>query len=219
MAELLLLRLEGALQSWGESAPWDNRGTAAAPTKSGIVGLLACAMGFPRNSPEIIALSNAITMGIRADRAGVLASDFHTVQGMPDIRNAEGKKRSGSNTIVTTRWYLQDASFLVVVETDVVWRERIAAALRRPAWCLYLGRKSCVPSRPVFAGICEYGSILDALTSHAPVGRCDSVMHYEVETAFPGGSLLSRTDDLISGRKFQKRLVWRGSIRRDELCI
>ena len=60
MAELMMLRLEGLLQSWGESSAWDNRGTASMPTKSGIVGLLACAMGLERGCEEICALSKAL---------------------------------------------------------------------------------------------------------------------------------------------------------------
>lgn len=218
MAELLFLRLEGAMQSWGENAPWDNRGSALIPTKSGVVGLLACALGYQRDRHEIADLAEAITIGIRTDRAGAVLSDFHTVQGMPDILNAEGKKR-GSNTIVSTRWYLQDASFLVIIDTDEAWRSRIVAALKSPVWPIYLGRKSCVPSRPILEGVFEYGSIYDALTHYAPADRCDRLMTIELETHFPGGSSLSRTDELIFGRAFQKRTVWRGSVRRDDLCI
>ena len=36
--KLLILRLEGALQSWGERSHWDHRDTANFPTKSGVVG-------------------------------------------------------------------------------------------------------------------------------------------------------------------------------------
>ena len=42
---ILVLRLEGPLQSWGENAKWDFRDSSTMPTKSGIVGLLGCAMG------------------------------------------------------------------------------------------------------------------------------------------------------------------------------
>jgi CRISPR system Cascade subunit CasD len=46
MANTLFLRLEGPLQSWGERARWDVRDTAPEPTKSGVIGLLACALGL-----------------------------------------------------------------------------------------------------------------------------------------------------------------------------
>ncbi|MGD0905437.1 MAG: CRISPR-associated protein Cas5, partial [Terracidiphilus sp.] len=46
MANTLFLRLESPLQSWGEDSQWSERRTAPDPTKSGIVGLLACALGW-----------------------------------------------------------------------------------------------------------------------------------------------------------------------------
>ena len=50
MAEvcIILLQLEGALQSWGEHSRFDYRDSAALPTKSAIVGMIGCAMGLRR---------------------------------------------------------------------------------------------------------------------------------------------------------------------------
>ena len=36
--KLLILRFDGALQSWDASSKWDERGTEDFPTKSGVVG-------------------------------------------------------------------------------------------------------------------------------------------------------------------------------------
>ena len=159
---LLILRLDGALQSWGDHSKWDIRDSGDFPSKSGVVGLLSCAMGLERGDPEIAALSAALHMVVRADRPGIRVLDFHTVQGYP-LYNAEGKPRS-SNTVISPRWYLQDASFLVVLDLPDDWRERVTAALKQPVWPIYLGRKSCVPSRPVFEGVTEaYSDLLDAI--------------------------------------------------------
>ena len=79
--KLLMLRLEGVLQSWGESSKWDYRDSALMPTKSGIVGLIACAMGLERGNPEIDAIFDAITLAVRADRPGVRMTDYHTASG------------------------------------------------------------------------------------------------------------------------------------------
>ena len=49
--KLLLIRLEGALQSWGEWAKWDERDSGLMPTKSGVIGVLACCMGLKRGDP------------------------------------------------------------------------------------------------------------------------------------------------------------------------
>ena len=43
---ILFLRLEGPLQSWGIRSRWDVRETQPEPTKSGVIGLLGCALGY-----------------------------------------------------------------------------------------------------------------------------------------------------------------------------
>ena len=91
MAYVLILRLEGILQSWGERARWDVRDTASVPTKSGVIGILSCAMGIPRYDERIIQLDRFLRMGVRVDSPGVWMEDFHTVSGK--IKNAEGKER------------------------------------------------------------------------------------------------------------------------------
>ena len=216
MEKLMILRLEGALQSGGEAAPWDNRGTASYPTKSGIVGLIACAMGLPREDPEILRLSRAISVGVRADRQGVPTCDFQTVQGMPRILNAAGKPRGN---IVAHRWYLEDASFLVVIAADSHWLERIRQALENPVWCIYLGRKTCVPSRPVLEEITEkYETISQVLHCYPAGARADAILGFEAEEPMPEGSSLSRPDVPAGNREFDRRKVWRGTVRRDALC-
>lgn len=168
-AVLLALRLEGVLQSWGDHAKWETRDSADFPSKSGVVGLLACAMGLERDNSEITALSDSVQIAVRADRPGTRMLDFHTVQGRPRLYTAAGARTPDKSTIVSKRWYLQDASFLVLIETDEPWRERICQALKAPKWPIYLGRKSCVPSRPVLDGITtEYEDLLDALRRYPP---------------------------------------------------
>ena len=171
-AMLLALRLEGVLQSWGDHAKWETRDSADFPSKSGVVGLLSCAMGLERDNPEITALSDSVQIAVRADRPGTRMLDFHTVQGRPRLYTAAGARTPDKSTIVSKRWYLQDASFLVLIETDEPWRERICQALKVPKWPIYLGRKSCVPSRPVLDGITtEYEDLLDALRRYPPAER------------------------------------------------
>lgn len=41
----LLLRLAAPLQSWGSDSKFETRKTGREPTKSGVVGLLAAALG------------------------------------------------------------------------------------------------------------------------------------------------------------------------------
>ena len=48
---VLLLRLAGPLQSWGVKSRFTVRATELAPTKSGIIGMLAAAVGRRRTDP------------------------------------------------------------------------------------------------------------------------------------------------------------------------
>ena len=44
--------LDSPLQSWGVDSRYQQRDTAAFPTKSGLLGLLAAALGIDKNAPE-----------------------------------------------------------------------------------------------------------------------------------------------------------------------
>ena len=77
----LFLRLEGPLQSWGLRARWGERDTTDAPTKSGVIGLLGCALGLRRDDARLRDLSDNLRMGVRVDLPGILMRDYHTTGG------------------------------------------------------------------------------------------------------------------------------------------
>lgn len=214
---LLILRLEGVLQSWGEYAKWDIRDSATMPTKSGIVGLLGCAMGLERDSLELPALAQAISVAVRADRPGTRLTDFQIVRGYP-LLAANGKPRTSGNTIVTTRSYLQDACFTVVIDTTEAWRQRIIASLVDPKWVPYLGRKSCAPSRPIFEAETDaYISLIEAVKGYPMAARSSFPVTYECEAPYQTGASISRPDALVgTNRQFAVRRVWRGVIQEEK---
>lgn len=117
------------------------RSTASEPTRSGIIGMLAAAQGRRRTDPleDLISLR----FGVRADQPGSVLRDFHTA------RTLDGS----SSMPLSQRYYLQDAVFVVGLEGDSKLLEGLAAALRRPAFPLFLGRRSCPPSRPLVLGL------------------------------------------------------------------
>jgi len=173
MPNTLFLRLEAPLQSWGERAQWSERDTAPEPTKSGVVGLLACALGWD-DDILIQDLSQAIRVGVRCD---YIASpnttiDFHTVGGgykTPQLLTGEGKpklSKKSPHTEPTKRYYLSDASFLVAVQATQDKIALLAQAVQFPVWPVFLGRKSCVPTRPIFDDIGDYASLREALQKH-----------------------------------------------------
>ncbi|MBF4163030.1 type I-E CRISPR-associated protein Cas5/CasD [Nocardioides acrostichi] len=141
---VLLLRLAGPLQSWGDSSRFTARRTRNEPTKSGVLGLLAAAQGRRRTDPlEDLA---ALSFGVRIDQRGRIERDFHTA-----IRRIEGKRPEPMP--LSTRYYLTDALFLVGLSGDGSLLEALHESLLEPAFPLYLGRRSCVPLEPLSLGV------------------------------------------------------------------
>ncbi len=137
----LLLLLEGPLQAWGVGPRMELRDTAALPTKSGVVGLLANALGRRRTDP-IDDLAR-LRMGVAVLRPGRLLVDLQAVL---DVATMGG----GTKDKLTRRRYLMDASFLVGLEGEGETLAGLHQALADPARPLYLGRRSCLPSPPPY---------------------------------------------------------------------
>ncbi|WP_127956855.1 type I-E CRISPR-associated protein Cas5/CasD [Serratia microhaemolytica] len=159
----LLLRLQGAMQSWGTPSRFDERETETEPSKSGVIGLVCAALGRDR-SEEIDDLA-MLSMGVRVDREGICLRDYQTATG---VLTAAGKVELG-RTVVSPRYYLADAVFLVgLAGEDRQLLQQIHHALRAPHWPLFLGRKACVPSPPVYLpdGLCD--SDLETALRHYP---------------------------------------------------
>lgn len=147
----LLLRLAGPLQSWGTSSRFADRETQAEPSKSGVLGLLAAAIGIDRADWEGLEPLARLRMTVRHDRAGIPARDFQTAGGSRNesIVRADGKLAKDGG-VISTRHYLSDAVFLVCLEgEDESLLGRADAALLEPKWPLFLGRRSYVPSEPI----------------------------------------------------------------------
>ncbi|MFD9061839.1 type I-E CRISPR-associated protein Cas5/CasD [Kitasatospora purpeofusca] len=154
----LLLRLAGPLQSWGERSQFNERDTAPFPTRSGVIGLLASALGRPRGADIGDLATLALT--VRADRPGVLLRDLHTVGGgLPaagSVTTAEGRKRSGAAaTLLSHRHYLADAAFTAALTGDPDLLAACADALAAPHWPPFLGRRSCPPEGPLLLGLLD----------------------------------------------------------------
>jgi CRISPR system Cascade subunit CasD len=153
---VLLMRLAGPMQSWGTRSRFSNRDTGLEPSRSGVIGLLCAALGRSREAPleDFVPLK----MAVRVDREGRLMRDYHTAQ---NVRRADPTKGT-QETVLSDRFYLADADFLVGIEGDLDFLKELDAALHRPAWTLFLGRKSFVPSLPISQGIVQ-GVLMETL--------------------------------------------------------
>ncbi len=165
----LLLRCVAPLQAWDTQSNFGVRTTGREPSKSGIIGLLCAALGRPRTEP--VADLASLKMGVRVDQEGRILRDWHTA-GKGGYLKASGSIER-KNLIVSTRYYLSDAIFLVGVQSESKdLLVQLHTALRDPHWMLFLGRKSCPPSMPVYLpdGLQEK-LLRTALTRYQWLGR------------------------------------------------
>jgi len=146
----VILLLDGPLQSWGTQSRFGRRDTDFEPSKSGVIGLVGAALGMPRDDTHLLGQLASLEMAVRVDREGRVLRDYHTVGG-GSYRGQPHSVFGTKDTIVTTRYYLMDACFVVALSgEDAAFVERIADALKNPCWPLFFGRRSCVPSRAVY---------------------------------------------------------------------
>lgn len=133
-SQTIFLRLEGSLQSWGDTSKFVIRRSMEAPTKSGVVGLICCAMGWSRQNvvedpiPDedlrelaqrllqrrendkresrqaLLDLLNTMKMGVRIDRPGTRWWDYHTVGAGIGMTTAAGNVKTGRKARSSNAW-------------------------------------------------------------------------------------------------------------------
>ena len=94
--KVLTLLLAGPLQAWGAASRFTRRTTEHAPTKSGVLGLLAAAQG--RERTDDLSDLAALRFGVR-DQRGTRIRDFQTAIHLD----------TGKSMPVSERFYLADA--------------------------------------------------------------------------------------------------------------
>lgn len=185
--EHLILNLEAPLMAFGGETI-DNYGVIRPfPAASMLTGLLANALGWRRVEQEKHqALQDRLVFAARIDRepaGGVRLTDFQTAQlGAEDkgwtTRGRPEGRAGGANTYkaphLRYRDYYADMQVTVALrlkpaEEDPML-EKLAAALQEPERPLFLGRKPCLPSRPLYGGMVDGDTALAALLK-APVTR------------------------------------------------
>lgn len=181
----ILLWIEAPLQSWGTDSKFGRRDTLPFPSKSGIMGLVLCAMGASGPQRELLAKLSSGSLQIisfvrslpgregeeriKVNREPLLC-DFQMVgsgydekdlwQKMLIPKKSDGTPAVGGGSKMTFRHYLQDACFAVALEISADMDIDISDALQSPVYDLYFGRKNCVPSERIFQG--SFENIADA---------------------------------------------------------
>jgi len=209
----LLMRISAPMQSWGTQSRFSHRDTGREPSKSGIVGLLCAALGRPRHEP--VADLRALIMGLRIDQPGSILRDYHTAGqgGYFKVSDKPGRG-TGKNTILSDRYYLSDAKFLVGLEGERDKLTELQAALQQPRWFLFFGRKAFLPAERVWLpdGLTD-ASLHDALSQYRWLGHGEPEEKLELLIEDKNGSI-ARNDQPIS---FQPRRFIPRRLRREWL--
>ncbi|MDG4798127.1 type I-E CRISPR-associated protein Cas5/CasD [Micromonospora sp. WMMD1082] len=205
---VLLLRLAGPLQAWGSASRFTQRHTEIAPTKSGVIGMLAAARGLRRTDPLTDLLS--LDFGVRIDQPGQLQRDFQVA------RTLDGR----SSMPLTNRYYLSDAVFLAAIGGEQKLLDGLHEAVRRPQFPLYLGRRSCPPVAPISLGV-RPGNVAEILgdwpwqAAKRLRERGGLTVPLEVLCDAPPGAEVTDTlqDEPVSFDPAHRQYGWRAVIR------
>jgi CRISPR system Cascade subunit CasD len=200
MPRHLVLILEGPLAAFGAEMV-DARGPVWDwPGASLLTGLLANALGLTRGQREAhTRLQQRLDFAVRIDRVGTRLRDFQTVQlGQADqgwtTRGTPEGRTGGLGTYesphIREREYVADSLLTVAVAlrtpAEPPTIDDLATALAEPVRPLFLGRKPCLPSRPIFAGFVEGDEPLAAVRLAARPDGWDSPDPYLVTPERPG---------------------------------
>lgn len=153
------------------------------PPRSALVGLLAAALGLAREEQGRVDRDFAFAVRVDVPPVRDPAPDYHTI--LPG-RAPAGRDRwsrlqeqrhvlAGGFTegsIISRREYWTAGCFTVVVARRDGTAEGLAeaaAALRRPAWPLYVGRRACPLGAPPDPDLVEAPDVCTALRTRPPL--------------------------------------------------
>ncbi len=242
MSDVLLLRFDAPLMSFGGTTVDQRNVTEAAPTLSLLVGLLGNALGYDHSEAERLQrLQDRLRFAARRDRQGEELIDYQTVDlsqtflteswtthGMPAGR---GKGAANTGTHIRYRHYWAGAAFTVALRLEPASEEpslpTIEKALREPERPLFLGRKTCLPASPVLLGRVDAPTLRAALV-RAPLAEPAPTADggysaWWPEDEGPVGATAARLRPVVEERDWAnqvhtgRRLIWEGRIDSAEI--
>lgn len=194
----LALWFESPIQSWSIDSKFSLRSTFSFPTKSGIAGIILSSLGrggeekeFLRNFASLretaisfkdknsnSSTSNMIDFQVVGN--GFDENDEWELNMIPKKR--DGGKAVGGGSKLTYRHYLQNAYFGVVQEINESIAGEVIDGLQNPHWPIYLGRRCCIPSYPIYNGV--FDSETEAMDKLFDIAKSKNL--YEIERMVEG---------------------------------
>ena len=228
--KFLAFYIDSPIQAWGVSSKYQRRETESFPSKSGVIGLIASALGIDKHSQEEGAQIKALAeLQFAVRKVELLGQkrevqrlrDFHTVGGGYDSENPyqefficrKAKGGSCDNAVLTDRAYLTDAKFIVLLNGEPNVLESVSQSLQNPTWGIWFGRKCCLPASPLSPTLGEsQEAVLKNLLQKLQQINPDKSLHLtqgEEETTKEGSWLQADQPISYGKREFASRPVAR----------
>jgi CRISPR system Cascade subunit CasD len=158
--EHLTFALVAPIAAFGAIAVGERRTGWDRPARSAVLGLIGACLGLDRaDDAAQAALAEQYGLALLCRTPGALFTDYHTVQVPPTRRGRRFATRAQElvaadlSTMLTRRDYRTGAWHLAALwaRTDLPrWSlAELAAAMERPGFVPYLGRKSCPLGLPL----------------------------------------------------------------------
>lgn len=240
MTQYLVFQLYAPLASWGLEATGEMRHSSAVPGRSALLGLLAAAVGIRRDEEQRLNAFNQHYYFAVCPRFSqqTRLRDYHTVS-MP----RENRKRFYATrrdelllapqeveTVVTLREYYGDAYYHVAVRATPqapLSLQALQTALQKPHFPLYMGRKACPLSLPLFPYLAT-GSLAHVMAQAgqrlpapkddaiAPIVEASAECYWDDpdETSIPAHEQRMCSDNPLSRKRWQfgERVCYVGTL-------
>ena len=234
MPDYLVFQLYGPMVAWGDIAVGETRRSALHPSKSAMLGLLAAALGIDRTEDAVHAsMADAYGFAVKVLSPGSLLVDYHTVQVPPQRSKTVYRTRKDElaaeklGTLLSSREYRCDTAsivaFWIVQETAPYSLTELAAALNRPKFTPYLGRKSCPLALRLAPKVKPFETLEKALDSRqafesemARICLSQSRFYYWDDTPY---CRLESTQRFERWDRPQSRQRWQFAPRIENFCV
>jgi CRISPR system Cascade subunit CasD len=181
VVEVLTFALVAPMASFGDVTVGERRSGWDRPGRSAVLGLIGACLGLERaDAAAQGALAEGYGVALLCRAPGRLLADYHTAQVPPTKRGrrfatrAEELDAPDLGTVLTRRDYRVGAWHLgaVTARDGARWTlVELAAAMERPVFTPYLGRKSCPLGLPLAPAVTEATDVLAALERRHAEGR------------------------------------------------
>jgi CRISPR system Cascade subunit CasD len=212
----LIFRLYGVMASFGKPAIGKLRHSYNTPTKSQVVGLIACSHGIDREEEDKILELSKCEIGIKNIEIGNHLLDFHIVQcpkSNKQYKNRLEEIQNISQNVIAEKEYVSNAVNLIAIKTSSDL-EHMKQKLLEPEFSLFIGRLNCPLSLPLDPQIIDADNFIEAFDKFEvkedfiKVNNKSTRYHLENKIDIPNLNLQrteEKQDILLKNRNYSSR--------------